>query len=188
LSFPKGQYPALPPLSAVSTRQCCKVCGCWPSRVSPSPGSVHIVRFCEHRPNWIIGRNLGPMAAKDVIGFAAQQQVIGFVQGAHQTHDCATSLSITKIRDAAAEVEPSLVSSWAAPGPCMTAIERHSCGCYDFPHSPSVGLCCSGSSGLCFRNRWRPDRSVGFFGPSASERPHLNRIIKRPHLDRRPAS
>jgi hypothetical protein len=60
------------------------------------------------------------MAAKDVIGFAAQQQVIGFVQGAHQTHDCATSLSITKIRDAAAEVEPSLVSSWAAPGPCMT--------------------------------------------------------------------
>src|SRR5581483_2263833 len=36
------------------------------------------------------------------------------------------------------------------------------------------------------RNRWRPDRSVAFFGSSASERPHLDRIVKRPHLDRCP--
>jgi len=40
--FPRGQYPALPPLSPSSTRQCCSVCGCWPSRISSSPALVHI--------------------------------------------------------------------------------------------------------------------------------------------------
>src|SRR5581483_2167077 len=36
------------------------------------------------------------------------------------------------------------------------------------------------------RNRRRPDRSAAFFGSSASERPHLDRVVKRPHLDRGP--
>src|SRR5581483_8162618 len=99
--------------------------------------------------NWIVGGNVGPIASENIIGFAAQQQVVRAVEGAHQAHGRGASLRVAEFRDPSAEIEPISCVLLGVAGSLHHAVQRHSCSCYDFPHFPFVGLLCSDSSRLC---------------------------------------
>jgi hypothetical protein len=82
-----------------------------------------------------------------VCGLTASHKVRLGCRPNDQTQDCGTTLTISKLRDPSAEIEPITCVLLGGAGSLHDSIERQPRSCYDFPHFSSVGLCCCGSSG-----------------------------------------